>query len=507
MLRCYRARRLIAPYLYGELDEDKRGRLEAHLDRCPRCAKEVASRKETLQFIDSVEAAVEYPDRFEELFPAMVRGRIELGDVKPSFARQLWSPSPLRQVAFSLCALLVGMLIGSSAMVFGGLRSAHYSRLVRDARRLAAVVAAVESGQVFDQLGALKVQLAAEDKASSLVKLSAVEDVLMGVMTLSDEEREARYLARTGDRELAAGNFADASRTYMSLLETYPDSVLASNTRQMVAFIAKEKLADYPQAVRQYEAELAKAELKDTAERTERAQFDLAETCFEMGEYENAAAAYWSLVERFPEGTHAAKAMLKLSDLYYDKLRDFNAAREVYHQLASSYPDTVDKMGARPRVETRLAMLDQSARYGFKPLSLFIEASRKSGKKAFGRYERIVHMYPNTIVAKLALDKMALIEWYGPGFAPVASIERLSDEQRIEALRKVIAQCRRKDVAAFAHMAIGDVFRDQVKDVQLARREYQLVLDSYPESLRASEAQSRINRLMLAAATGGGSRS
>ena len=46
-----------------------------------------------------------------------------------------------------------------------------------------------------------------------------------------------------------------------------------------------------------------------------------------MGEYDNAAAAYWLLVERFPEGAHAAEAALRLSDLYFDELRDFDSAR------------------------------------------------------------------------------------------------------------------------------------------------------------------------------------
>ena len=501
MLRCYKARKRIASYLYGELDERERARLETHLDGCPRCAREAASRKETLRLIDSVPEAVEYPDRFEELFPAMVRGRIELGDARASFGRPLWATFPLRQAAVSFCALLLGVLIGSSAMVFGGLRSPHYAKLTRDSRKLEAVAASIESERVLDQLGALKVQLAAEGKSSLFARLRAVENVLLDAMALDNEEQQALYLARTGDREVVASSFADASRTYETLLETYPESVFAQNARQMVAFLAKEKLADYPEAVRQYEAVLAKAQLDKTAERTEQAQFDLAETCLEMGEYDNAAAAYWLLVERFPEGAHAAEAALRLSDLYFDELRDFDAARAMYHQLASSYAGAVDEMGVRPKVETRLAMLDQSARYGFKPISLLLEADKESGAKAFGRYEKIIHVYPKTVLAKLALDRMAAIEWYGQGYSPDISVGGLSDEQRIEALRKVIARCSRNDAAAFAHMAIGDVFRDQIKDVHLARREYQLVLDSYPESQRASEAQSRINRLMLSAAT------
>ena len=501
MLGCYRTRRLITSYLYGELDEAQRRRLEAHLDRCPRCAKETASRRETLRLIDSVPDPVDYPDRFEELLPAMVRGRIELGDARQPFARSIWAPFPLRQAAVSFCTLLLGVLIGSSAMIFGGLRSPHYAKLARDSRQLEAVVAAIESEHVLDQLGALKVQLAAEGNTSLFARLSAVENVLLGAMTLNDEEQQALYLARTADRDVAANNFTDASRTYERLLETYPQSDFAPNARQMVAFLAKEKLADYPQAVRQYEAVLAEAELGETVERTERAQFNLAETCLEMGEYGNAAEAYWVLLESYPQGAHAVKAGLRLSDLYFDHMRDFDAAREMYRQLASSYADAIDEMGARRKVETRLAMLDQSARYGFKPLSLLLESDKERGGEAFARYEKIIHMYPKTVLAKLALDKMTAIEYYGPGYAPDLPVDRLSDDQRIETLRKVIARCSRKDAAAFAHMAIGDIFRDQVKDVWLARREYQLVLDSYPESLRSSEAQSRINRLTLAAAT------
>ena len=48
MLRCYKARKLIASNLYGELDERERARLEAHLDGCPRCAREARSSRATL---------------------------------------------------------------------------------------------------------------------------------------------------------------------------------------------------------------------------------------------------------------------------------------------------------------------------------------------------------------------------------------------------------------------------------------------------------------------------
>ena len=495
MLRCYRARKLIASHLYGELDETRRAGLEAHLDKCPRCAREVESRREALEVVESERTEVEYPERFEQLFPAMVRGRIELGAVEPSFGRPAFAA---RRAAYSFCTLLLGILVGSSAMLFGGLRSAHYRKLAEDARQLHAVREAADTGHVLDMLGALKVQLAAEGKANLLERLSAFETVALDIMSLSDEEGQARYLARNADTEVVAGNFTEASDAYYALLERYPESVLAPTARRMLAFIAKEKLGDYPQAIRQYEAELARADLQET---TERALFGLAETCLEMGEYDNAAASYGLLVERFPGGTHAAESMLKLGGLYLDKLRDFEAAREVYHQLASNYADDIERFGARTTVETRLAMLDQSRRYGFKPVELFLEAGARGGGRAFESYERLIHKYPKTTVARLALDEMSLIEWYGHGFAPVASIIELSEEQRVEALRKVIARCERKDVAAFAHMAVGDIFRDQIRDLRLAQREYQLVLDSYPESLRASEAQSKINKLVLASAS------
>jgi len=498
MLRCYRARKLIVPYLYGELDERARTQLEAHLDRCARCAAEVATRSETLQLIDRARQEVDYPERFEHRFPAMVRARIEMDDREPAVARPLWAPSPVRQVAVMFCTLLLGVLIGSSTMVFGGLRSAHYSRLVNDARQLEAVRKAIESERVLDQLVALKVQLAEEGKVHSFAKVAALENVLVDVMPLSDAEQRARYLARNADSEVVAGNFAEASRMYETLLQSCPESPLASDARQMVAFIAKEKLADYPEAARQYEVELARAEQRETTERMERAAFDLAETCLAMGEYDKAVDAYWSLLERFPTGSRTPAAMLKLSDLYFDRFRDFGTARELYYQLASGYGGAIDEMGARPRVETRLAMLEQSARYGFKPVEIFVEAAGITDQRAFGLYEKIIHMYPNTVVAKLALDELCVLA-SGPDLAPLASIDALSDEQRIDALRTVIARCRRKDVAAFAHMAIGDIFRDQIKDFRLARREYQYVLDRYPEYLEASEAQSRINKLVLAA--------
>ena len=500
MLRCYTARKLIASYLYGELEEAERVRLESHLDKCPRCAKDVASRKEVMQLVESERAQVEYPERFEERFPLMVRSRIELGDVEPSFGRPLRPVFAARQVAYSFCVLLLGILVGSSAMLFGGLRSAHYTALAEDARQLQAVRETVNAENVLDVLGTLKVQLAAEGKANMLARLSAFETMALDIMSLSNEERQAWYLAQNADSELVAGNFTEASDVYNTLLERYPESVVAPGARRMLAYIAKEKLGDYPQAIRQYEAELARADLRETGER---ALFHLAETCVETGEYLYAADSYASLVDRFPDGARAGESMFKLGDIYFAKLRDFEAARETYRRLASDYADDVVGLGVQPEVQTRLAMLDQSARYGFQPVKLLIDASESGGSRAFESYERLVHMYSNTTAARVALDEMSLLEWYGQGFARVASIGDLSEEQRVEALRRVIGRCKRKDVAAFAHMAIGDIFRDQIRDNRLAQSEYQHVLDSYPEEVLASEAQNRITNLVFASAAGG----
>jgi len=500
MLRCFRARKLIASYLYGELDEAERARLESHLDKCPKCAREAAGRKEVLQLVESARSEVEYPERFEELFPAMVRGRIGLGDVAPSFGRTLRPAFTARQAAYSFCMLLLGVLVGSSAMLFGGLRSAHYTALAEDARQLQAVREAVDEEHVLDMLGTLKVQLAAEGKGNMLARVSAFETVALDIMSLNDEEKQAWHLAQKAESELVAGNFTEASDAYNALLEHYPESVVAPAARGMLAFIAKEKLRDYPQAIRQFEAQLAGADFQETRER---ALLDLAETCVQTGEFEYAATSYASLIDRFPDGPHAVEAMLKLGDIYFRELRDYNAAQEMYHQLASNYRDDVARLGAQPTVETRLAMLDQSARYGFKPVELLLDVSEKGGRRSFGLYERIISMYPSTAVARVALDEMSLIEWNEQGFAQVASIGELSEEQRVDAFRKVIARCKKKDVAAFAHMAIGDIFRDQIRDRRLAQGEYQQVLDSLPGSLQASEAQGKIDELMFASAAGG----
>jgi TolA-binding protein len=498
MLRCFRARKLIASYLYGELDEAERARLESHLDKCPQCAREAAGRKEVLQLVESERSEIEYPERFEELFPALVRGRIELGDVAPSFGRTLRPAFTARQAAYSFCMMLLGVLVGSSVMLFGGLRSAHYAALAEDARQLQAVREAVDEEHVLDILGTLKVQLAAEGKGSMLARVSAFETVALEIMSLNDEEKQAWHLAQKAESELVAGNFTEAGDAYNTLLERYPESVVAPGARRMLAYIAKEKLGDYPQAIRQYEAELARADLQETGER---ALFHLAETCFETGEYLYAADSYASLVDRFPDGEHAGESMLRLGDIYFAKLRDFEAARETYRRLASDYAD--DVVGVQPEVQTRLAMLDQSARYGFQPVKLLLDASESGGSRAFESYEGLVHRYPNTTAARVALDEMSLMEWYEQGFARVASISDLSEEQRVEALRKVIGRCKRKDVAASAHMAIGDIFREEIRDRRLAQSEYQHVLDSYPEEgLLASEAQNRITNLMFASAAG-----
>lgn len=71
MLRCWRIRRWLSPYLDGELDERRAAALEAHLSRCGDCARDLDRSREVWARLATAAASPPLP---EDLRGRVVRG-------------------------------------------------------------------------------------------------------------------------------------------------------------------------------------------------------------------------------------------------------------------------------------------------------------------------------------------------------------------------------------------------------------------------------------------------
>ncbi len=114
-MKCSQIRKMISPYVDGELGPEEKKMFESHLPDCPGCTKE-------LEATESVHRLFASPERFEAPlgFAARVMARIEEREQARS---SFWGfftlqPAFLRvvEVAFALVIFLIGAFSGNLLM-------------------------------------------------------------------------------------------------------------------------------------------------------------------------------------------------------------------------------------------------------------------------------------------------------------------------------------------------------------------------------------------------------
>lgn len=78
-------------------------------------------------------------------------------------------------------------------------------------------------------------------------------------------------------------------------------------------------------------------------------QFAQAEELFADEAYEKAAAGYLAFAAAFPGHSRAVEALLKAGSAYF-MIGDYTAARKVYRQVASEYPESASAGDARVEI-------------------------------------------------------------------------------------------------------------------------------------------------------------
>ena len=120
MKDCKRTNRNLVAFLYGELNEQEKEQVKAHLDSCPACAEELRQWEEVYKAADSLNAdmaramaAVDW-----DKLPGRIAGRVH--DGKPEGIRPprraglgglLWQP----RFRFAYVGLLLGIIVGAVA--------------------------------------------------------------------------------------------------------------------------------------------------------------------------------------------------------------------------------------------------------------------------------------------------------------------------------------------------------------------------------------------------------
>jgi len=203
-----------------------------------------------------------------------------------------------------------------------------------------------------------------------------------------------------------------------------------------------------------------------------------------------------SLEERFPGTPEAADALLARGDVFYEDLHDYFEAHSAYETYVIEHDELLHGLPRREEITERHLLLANCARQGYRPARMLETARREEGVAAYNMYSALVEDHPNSKAAVCALEEMARFG-VDEGDLPARKGAEKSDSalHKIQLFKRLVAGNTRPNARALALLGIGNVYRDDVKNIDLARAHYQQVLDNYPNTVIAPEAQSQINRL------------
>lgn len=211
---------------------------------------------------------------------------------------------------------------------------------------------------------------------------------------------------------------------------------------------------------------------------------------------EELRLAYQRIIEDRPSSPEAATARVKLAEHYYDR-GEWRQAHPAYALYKLLHSDHYLHYAHRDEVDHRLELLAESQRNNFKTLDLYRQASESDSANAFDMYSDIILWQPAGNLAKMAVLEMAQFGWQDGRLQRMPATSFATPEDKVTALQNLIADTYNSDVRALAQTTIGDIYRDELGDVESATLAYHLAVEKYPRTLMASKAKGRLNRLDL----------
>ncbi|HOJ67446.1 MAG TPA: tetratricopeptide repeat protein [Candidatus Hydrogenedentes bacterium] len=184
----------------------------------------------------------------------------------------------------------------------------------------------------------------------------------------------------------------------------------------------------------------------------------LAQACHlvDQGDPARARQLLTDTVAQYPDDPGSGEALAMLADLEFSEFHRFDKAEEYYELLRVRYPEIF--MKTRDAVD-RYTLLAEAAPMYYEPLYTLVNA-RKNGE-SMNALERLMARYPDTRIAQEAMRTLTAFHADGPASSPadVAS-----------ALQRARARCAEPVAAAQFDLALGNLYRDRLKDPDRAAR-------------------------------------
>ncbi|HOV32662.1 MAG TPA: tetratricopeptide repeat protein [Candidatus Hydrogenedens sp.] len=177
----------------------------------------------------------------------------------------------------------------------------------------------------------------------------------------------------------------------------------------------------------------------------------------------------------------AGQALLMLADLEYTSSERYEEAYQLYSQLRENYPQI---FSSSQEAVYRYNLLEETKNEKFKPLYALNSALTNSNNP-IQQLEKIVANYPGTMVANLAVSSMVdCLSDYGSQ----------TPEKRIKTLENLKGYLTEPTAVAQVNYILGDLYWNQMKDIDKAKTFFQSVAHSESKQLHplANEALTRL---------------
>ncbi len=319
----------------------------------------------------------------------------------------------------------------------------------------------------------------------------------------AERSAEARFML--GNTYAAMGDFESALAQYDRAIEQ--DAAAYAGRREEVAFQRAWVLyrgGRYDQAAGAFTSFL---DAYPDGEKPADARFWAAESFFQQGAHGRAEQLFQQYLARHPEGRHVAAARYALGWARF-KQGDYGGAAGAFERFLAAYQE---QDGEIPYREDALLRLGDSY-YAQKRYADAVRTYRRirGANEDYALYQTAQAQYFDGQLVAAAATLQDLLERFPESTLREEARYRLGYayfqnqdyDRAADAYRTLIRQYPRDPLAAKAQYGIGDAYFNQGR-LDEAARAYRAVLDRYPDSPFASDAASSIQYALLAMDDGG----
>jgi TolA-binding protein len=139
-----------------------------------------------------------------------------------------------------------------------------------------------------------------------------------------------------------------AFNKYKQFADKYPDSEFTAEALKRAATILENRIKDKQEAINLY---MQLAEKYKTSETGQKAREKAANLYYDEGQYRQAVDQFYTLYEQEPMNKESIDYLLRIADIYENKLNNVDKTIETLNHIIENFPGTQEAERARERID------------------------------------------------------------------------------------------------------------------------------------------------------------